>query len=708
VAQLFPIPSGAADAHAASGPPAAPASASIGFEPLLRSSFAGLDDNHTAIPPDTQGAVGPEHLVVALNSEVAIQDRQGRLLSRTSLSNFWSRLGVGVVFDPRVAYDPHSGRWMIVTMADPRSDASALLVGMSATPDPLQAWDLRKIPFDSTHAAWADYPNAGFNRRWLAVSVNVYGVVSNQFVRAELFVFDKDGLGAGAPLRLWRFEDPGHFTVVPAACLDPATDDLACAAEHGTRSLRLSRVCMIAGEPTYITNAAVTAEVSAWRFTATLTNGAPMANFLPQPGGVGGIHANDSRLQACVVRNGSIWCAHHIFLTDGTNVNRTAVQWWQLRTNGAIVQHGRIDDPTARVHHAYPSLAVNRSNDVLIGYSSFSASRPASAAYAFRCAADAPGALRAGVVFKQGLASYVRLKSSGRNSWGDYSSALVDPLNDMDLWTLQQYADAQDAAGDRWGTWWAHVGFQPVEPPRIVAWPASQAVAAFGEPIMLTVSAQGTEPLAYQWRLNDRDLPGATNATLDLPAVDLAQLGRYAVRVNNAAGYALSPAAELYAVPPRLDAWTSSQKVASGQAVTLTVQSTGTGPLFYRWDREGEPIPGATNASLSLADFQPAMAGAYAVVVSNAVGQAQSPPIVIDWLAVPAPRLNAAGFQADGTFQFYLDQPPGARIELQSSADLVRWRSYYTLERPEEMLLLQIRPPTNTSQLFFRAVQLGP
>jgi hypothetical protein len=39
--------------------------------------FLGLGDNFTAIPPDTQGAVGPNHVVTILNTQVLIQSRNG-------------------------------------------------------------------------------------------------------------------------------------------------------------------------------------------------------------------------------------------------------------------------------------------------------------------------------------------------------------------------------------------------------------------------------------------------------------------------------------------------------------------------------------------------------------------------------------------------------------------------------------------------------
>ena len=36
-------------------------------------SFPGLGDNNTALPPDTSGAAGPNHLMITLNSQVQVQ-----------------------------------------------------------------------------------------------------------------------------------------------------------------------------------------------------------------------------------------------------------------------------------------------------------------------------------------------------------------------------------------------------------------------------------------------------------------------------------------------------------------------------------------------------------------------------------------------------------------------------------------------------------
>ncbi|MDI1334716.1 MAG: immunoglobulin domain-containing protein [Lacunisphaera sp.] len=58
----------------------------------------------------------------------------------------------------------------------------------------------------------------------------------------------------------------------------------------------------------------------------------------------------------------------------------------------------------------------------------------------------------------------------------------------------------------------------------------------------------------------------------------------------------------------------------AGQSATFTVEATGTAPLSYQWYIGATPISGATAASYTRANVQPADAGAYNVTVSNGAG----------------------------------------------------------------------------------------
>jgi alpha-tubulin suppressor-like RCC1 family protein len=66
------------------------------------------------------------------------------------------------------------------------------------------------------------------------------------------------------------------------------------------------------------------------------------------------------------------------------------------------------------------------------------------------------------------------------------------------------------------------------------------------------------------------------------------------------------------------------------------VTAAGDGPLSYQWRYQGVDLPGATDAILVLTNALFSQAGAYSVVVSNAVGQVTSPSVNLDvgWLQI--------------------------------------------------------------------------
>jgi hypothetical protein len=62
---------------------------------------------------------------------------------------------------------------------------------------------------------------------------------------------------------------------------------------------------------------------------------------------------------------------------------------------------------------------------------------------------------------------------------------------------------------------------------------------------VLSFDGQGTSPLQYQWRRNGFNLPGQTNATLNLGPVSFTDSGQYTLFVRNNYGVATSPVTTL-------------------------------------------------------------------------------------------------------------------------------------------------------------------
>jgi len=80
--------------------------------------------------------------------------------------------------------------------------------------------------------------------------------------------------------------------------------------------------------------------------------------------------------------------------------------------------------------------------------------------------------------------------------------------------------------------------------PTITSQPASQSVLP-GTNVTFSVSATGSQPLSYQWRLNGANIPGATNSTYSITNVQPADGGSYDVLVANPDGAVASLIATL-------------------------------------------------------------------------------------------------------------------------------------------------------------------
>lgn len=76
--------------------------------------------------------------------------------------------------------------------------------------------------------------------------------------------------------------------------------------------------------------------------------------------------------------------------------------------------------------------------------------------------------------------------------------------------------------------------------------------------------------------------------------------------------------------PPVISAHPRGQTVVAGDAASFSVSASGAGSMVYQWRKDGVAIPGATASSLTLNNIQPGDAGAYSVVVTNALGSTTS------------------------------------------------------------------------------------
>lgn len=164
--------------------------------------------------------------------------------------------------------------------------------------------------------------------------------------------------------------------------------------------------------------------------------------------------------------------------------------------------------------------------------------------------------------------------------------------------------------------------------PVITTQPQSRSVCA-GVGVTLSVVAQGSSPLGYQWRKGGNPLAGGNAASYTIPITTVADSGSYDCVVTNACGQDTSSPATLnvYAgTRPRFLQHPTSQAACVGSAVSFSALADGTTPISYRWFKNDVAIPGATNPTLVISPVSASSAGAYTCQASNGCGSVTSSP----------------------------------------------------------------------------------
>jgi hypothetical protein len=86
------------------------------------------------------------------------------------------------------------------------------------------------------------------------------------------------------------------------------------------------------------------------------------------------------------------------------------------------------------------------------------------------------------------------------------------------------------------------------DPPRITNQPVDQKIL-LGSNVVLSAGVAPALPVTYQWRFNDVVIPSATEDTLTVPGVTMAQAGQYRVTITNRVGSTTSRVAKVVVIP---------------------------------------------------------------------------------------------------------------------------------------------------------------
>jgi hypothetical protein len=457
-----------APAAAASGPPKArdehppPEPVSTGApDPVIQSkpvvgaavpaalgNFDGIGQGFTgksgtfvvsSAPPDTNGAVGPNHYVQIVNQSFGVFSKAGAsLYGPVPTNTLWAGFGGGCQTnndgDATVVYDRAADRW-IISQFSVTTTPYLQCVAVSTTPDPTGAYYRYAFQYNN----FPDYPKMGVWSDGYYETFNLFNAAGTAFLGPEVCAYDRGKMLVGAAATQQCFTPGSAYN-----SLLPANNDGAAAPPAGspnyllsmeTNQLRLWRF-----HTDWVTPSATTltgnTTIPVAAFTPACTNGGAC---IAQSGTTQKLDSLGDRLMyRLAYRNfgdhESIVASHAV--NAGTSVG---MRWYEIRSPGTtpVVYQQSTYAPDA-TYRWMGSIAMDQNGNIGLGFSTSSSSTHPGIHYTGRLAGDPLSTMTQGEgSFVDGAGS--QTGTYGLNRWGDYSALTVDPLDDCTFWYTNEY-----------------------------------------------------------------------------------------------------------------------------------------------------------------------------------------------------------------------------------------------------------------------------
>jgi hypothetical protein len=391
------------EAPSSSGELSAPA---VTIAPPPMTTVFDSDTSKNLTPPDATGAVGPAHVLSISNARIIVHDRDGNVLKTVAQSQFWSANSPsGVYYDPRAVYDAGADRWVMMTIFD----EEAMMFAVSESGDPTGTWRRYQLSVS----------DCDFSMLAITRDTVVFGTLrwpSNNAVFASV---QKQHLYAMPPtLPLTQYN-------VSLDYAQPVSTDRAV--EYVVSSVSNNGIAV---QRLGASSVRFIAEPPSWRTAEP---------YLPQLGTAFVLDGGYDVVQNAVERHGKIY----VTLTRDAPGASSTIVWCKFDPDTGDAEWGSLTDPQGRVF-AYPSIAVNRHGSMLIGFGHFSATQYAASGYIYR---DFLGRVSTVAPIRAGETAV-----TFDDRWGDYTTTLVDPVDDASFWTTQIHAK-----NGTWATSWAKI-----------------------------------------------------------------------------------------------------------------------------------------------------------------------------------------------------------------------------------------------------------
>jgi PKD repeat protein len=413
-------------------------------------------------PPDTTGAIGQNHYVEFVNSEVAALERSTLAIvgSPVDLSTF---TGGTEVCDPQIKYDPQTERWFYAAIrCDGTPTANTMYLGFSKTSDPTNfstagggGWCGYSYGFGS---AFEDYPKLGLDALHIIIGTNSFEASSPfNFLTSHIFAGPKPASGkiviCPASPALTVFGSSGEPLTTTVASHVAFTPEPATVADSSPNGYVVSADWALFASGEHVMIWQVTGTAGAPTLTAV---GAPAVNLfgqppdIPQPIGSDEIDSSDTRLTQAVAAFDpnvlgspeTVWTQHTVAGGAGS-----VVRWYELVPSKVEArQIGTISDASKYVFNG--AIAPTLAGGAILDYNTGGGSAMVNIMAQSRVGSAPAGTMNTPITLASSSAvdsdfscpSQPRGKEVNSTDcrWGDYAGASVDPTNGNVVWGSNQ------------------------------------------------------------------------------------------------------------------------------------------------------------------------------------------------------------------------------------------------------------------------------
>ncbi len=456
----------------------------------FHSNFTGIVLSETgSFPPDCTGDVGTTQVCVGSNGRLKFFVRNtvcaaakttpqttsnsvlGAPAYNVDLNVFFSSVAdPSGISDPHVRFDRLTQRWFIVAIdVKATSNHCVIAVSSSATVSSIASFTFFSFTFDALPPVPAlivggffDYPTLGIDANALYIGGSIFNGTVTSFLGTSLFVVRKSSILGAGPIVTTAFHQAGTsstgiYVAQGAQNKDPsATQGYFVGVDAGLYSrINIHRISTPGATPTLSVALPITVPT-----TSTPLNQVAVGSAVPLDG------LDDRLFAAEIVKNkitgvSTLWTSHNIAVTNagvGANTGtgrRNGSRFYEinnLATTPALNQSGTQFDATATSRGFWiPSITASGQGHAAMGFSTASATNPVDVGISGRYSSDALGTLQSYQLATTSSTNYTPASDAGPNPrrWGDYSQTVVDPLDDMTMWTFQEYCNDTGRYGVR-------------------------------------------------------------------------------------------------------------------------------------------------------------------------------------------------------------------------------------------------------------------